>query len=252
MIDAGAQYIFKCMGLIERLSALAQGRGYGAGTVSQEVRLVLRLMRTAPRLAVDIGGNIGDYSAALRKKNPKLEIHVFEPSATNVVKLRHRFADDVNITIVPVAVSDESGLGTLYSDRPGSSLSSLTKRKLDHFNIEFQRQEAIRVIRFEDYWGDALKERHLDIVKIDVEGHEFATLSGFGRALTAVRVLQFEFGGCNIDSRTYFQDFWYFFKNHGFSLLRITPLGFAKIDRYRESDEFFSTTNYIAVNRRVF
>ena len=107
----------------------------------------------------------------------------------------------------------------------------------------------VDVIRFEDYWEKELHSRSPDIVKIDVEGHELTVLNGFGGALAATRVLQFEFGGCNIDTRTYFQDFWYFFNDNNFDLFRITPFGAEKLSHYREIDEFFSTTNYIAVNR---
>jgi len=86
-------------------------------------------------------------------------------------------------------------------------------------------------------------------VKLDIEGHELAALKGFGRALNVTRALQFEFGGCNIDTRTYFQDFWYFFRDQHFDLYRITPFGAERIRRYKERDEFFKTTNYIAVRR---
>ena len=65
-----------------------------------------------------------------------------------------------------------------------------------------------------------------------------------------MRVIQFEFGGSNIDTRTFFQDFWYFFKDRNFSIYRITPNGILPIREYTEHDEFFSTTNYIAVNRK--
>jgi hypothetical protein len=107
------------------------------------------------------------------------------------------------------------------------------------------------VIRFEDYWTERLGRRDLDIVKIDIEGHELAALDGFGDAILATRVLQFEFGGSNIDTRTYFQDFWYFFRRFEFDLYRITPFGLAYVDRYREVDETFLVTNYVAVNRRT-
>jgi FkbM family methyltransferase len=186
------------------------------------------MLQILPRLAVDIGGNIGNYTAELRKKNLSLEIHTFEPSTTNIEKLRYRFRNDSLIKLVPLALSDEAGSATLFSNEPGSGLASLTKRRLDHFRIPFEAKE----------------------VKIDIEGHELAALKGFGAALEAVRVLQFEFGGCNIDTRTYFQDFWYFFKEQNFDIYRITPLGTEKISRYKESDEYFTTTNYIAANRR--
>jgi hypothetical protein len=129
-------------------------------------------------------------------------------------------------------------------------LGSLTQRKLEHFNIGFNIKETVNTIRFEDYWQKNLNYRNLDIVKIDVEGHELSVLSGFGKAIFSTKVIQFEFGGCNIDTKTYFQDFWYFFKEHNFYLFRITPFGVQSIESYSESDEYFSTTNYIAVNKK--
>ena len=241
---------FKVLGLIERTAAYAQGKGYGSATTEQEINLLQGFLGVRPKLAVDIGGNVGNYTAELRKKNPDLEIHTFEPSATNIAKLSLRFKDDNLIKLVPFALSDRAGSATLFSNEPGSGLGSLTRRKLDHFNIAFDKKEAVETARFEDYWKAQLQSRQLDLVKIDIEGHELTALKGFGDALNATRVLQFEFGGCNIDTRTYFQDFWYYFEEQNFDLYRITPFGTKKLARYAEADEFFSTTNYLAVNRR--
>jgi len=232
------------------MAAYAQGKGYGAATVEQETRLLQQLLQTQAALAVDIGGNVGTYTAELRKRNPSLEIHTFEPSASNIEKLTARFQNDGLIKLVPLALSDAAGPATLYSNELGSGLGSLTKRRLEHFDIPFDTKETINTVRFEDYWSTTLQERQLDMVKIDIEGHELAALKGFGSALDVCRVLQFEFGGCNIDTRTYFQDFWYFFKEHNFDIYRITPFGAQSVRRYTESDEYFTTTNYIAANRR--
>ncbi len=233
---------------IEKVAAYVQGKGYGASSIRQENALVRKLLDRQPQLLIDIGGNIGNYTAELRRRYPLAEIHTFEPSSTNVGKLRDRFKDDKNIFIVPFAVSDNVGAATLYSNDPGSGLASLTQRKLDHFGTGFNVKESIETIRFEDYWIKALNRRHLDIVKIDIEGHELAALRGLGSAVSSTSVFQFEFGGCNIDTRTFFQDFWYFFKE-GFEIFRITPLGLDRITRYREFDEVFSTTNFIAAKR---
>lgn len=241
-------FIFKFMSKMERIAAFAQGKGYGTASIRQENKLIHSVLPRKPKIAIDIGGNIGEYTAELRRINPDLEIHTFEPAQTNIVKLNERFGKDKNIYIVPFAVSDKAERTTLYSDQAGSGLGSLVQRRLDHFNIDFNVKESIQTIRFEDYWKNNLSGRHLDIVKIDIEGHEYFALSGFGDAIQHVSAVQFEFGGCNIDTRTYFQDFWYFFKNNNFLLYRITPFGLQEIPRYRESDEFFSTTNFIAVS----
>ena len=111
-------------------------------------------------------------------------------------------------------------------------------------------QEQINVVKFEDY---SKKEgiNNIDFIKLDIEGHELADLIGMGNLIKKIKVFQFEFGGCNIDTRTYFKDFYYFFKNNNFDLYRITPIGSEFLPEYRESDEFFSTTNYIAVNPSI-
>ena len=63
----------------------------------------------------------------------------------------------------------------------------------------------------------------------------------------AIDIVTFEFGGCNIDTRTFFQDFWYFFVDVNMKLFRISPAGYlVHIQSYKESDEQYRTTNYIA------
>ena len=244
-----SRLFYGALNLVERRSAYAQGKGYGSATVAQEVKVLAGFLREPPRLAVDIGGNVGEYTAELRKLGRDLDIVVFEPSQTNTGKLGQRFGGDPRIAIVPCALSDEAGAATLFSDTPGSGLGSLTQRRLEERGIAFDTAEAVTTLRFEDHWRGQLARRPLDLVKIDVEGHELAVLKGFGEAIDAVKVLQFEFGGCNVDTRTFFRDFWHFFAERGFELHRITPFGAHRIARYKSREEYFSTTNYVAVHR---
>jgi FkbM family methyltransferase len=244
------QIVFKISKRIERIAAYLQGKGYGTASIDLEVKLAQQLLAKTPQLVMDIGGNIGEYSAKLREQNPHCEIHLFEPCHANVDKLKTRFNADNNLKVIPYALSNNTGSATLFSNEVGSGLASLTKRQLEHFNIDFNCQETVNTLRFEDYWITQLNQRPIDIAKIDIEGHELNALEGFGKAIQATSVFQFEFGGCNIDSRTYFRDFWYFFKDQQFELYRITPLGLEVIKNYRESDEFFSTTNYLAANKK--
>lgn len=247
MASKAPGFVLNLMNIVERAAAYAQGKGYGSSSIGREVGLVHSFLTAPPLLAIDIGGNVGNYSAELRRRNPDLEIHTFEPASTNIEKLRRRFENDGKTSIIPFGLSDEASSAKLYANEPGSGLGSLTRRNLDHIQVSFDHEEDVRLMRFDSYWASELGRRPIDIVKIDVEGHELATLKGFGDALDATKVVQFEFGGCNIDTRTYFKDFWDFLTERGFSIHRITPLGAAPLAQYREADEFFSTTNYIAV-----
>jgi hypothetical protein len=150
-----------------------------------------------------------------------------------------------------MAISQLNTGAVLYSNEDGSGLASLTKRRLDHFGIFFNNKETVSTIPFKEYYDTNLKDRVIDLIKIDIEGHELDALKSMEDLLYNIKAIQFEFGGCNIDTRTYFQDFWYFFIPKGFELYRITPFGIQRLNKYSESLEYFSTTNYIALNGRV-
>jgi len=233
---------------LEQRAAWAQGKGCGSFTVAHEINVVAALLPMLPRLVIDVGAHIGDYTAGLRRRFPDAEIHSFEPCQTNVAKLHSRFDDDARIAIVPYGLSDRKGSAKLFSDHAGSGLASLTRRNLEHFNISFSNEEMVCTIRFADYWREVLHERQIDLLKLDIEGHELAALHGCGNAIANIAIVQFEFGGCNIDTRTFFRDFWSFFSDLKWSLYRITPSGAMTIARYTEMDEFFSTTNFVATN----
>jgi FkbM family methyltransferase len=237
----------KFLFLVERTAAKLLGKGWGSSTVEKEFKSAVSLLSNhTPKLCIDIGGNKGIYTQQILNKFPSCAIVVFEPADSNVKLLNKRFKNYKNVNVEQVAVSNEIGESTLYSNEDGSGLASLTKRRLDHFGIEFENTESIKTVRFENYWKTKLNSEKIDVCKIDIEGHELDALAGFGDALNHISVIQFEFGGCNIDTRTFFQDFWYFFQEKGFDLYRISPIGLIHIPKYRELDEVFKTTNYLA------
>jgi hypothetical protein len=143
------------------------------------------------------------------------------------------------------------GRATLYADRSGSGLGSLTKRRLSHFNLDFAHKETVDIQTLDSWWQNEKKtytnEIKPNILKLDVEGHELDVLQGALTCLADIQIVQFEFGGCNIDTRTFFQDFWYFFTQLEFDLFRLGPKGLMKVSAYSEIDESFRTTNYYAV-----
>ena len=239
----------KLLFFVERVSANLLGKGWGNSTVKKEFASAVSLLPSnKPTVCIDIGGNKGKYTQQILNKFSSCKVVVFEPAGSNVKRLNEKFGNNQNVTIEQAAVSNEVGDATLYSNFDGSGLASLTKRRLDHFGTEFEfkNTESIKTIRFEDYWKANLNSQKIDICKIDIEGHELDALAGFGDAINHISVIQFEFGGCNIDTRTFFKDFWYFFQENGFEIYRISPIGLIHISRYQELDESFTTTNYLA------
>ena len=242
----------------EKKAAYMQGKGFGAKSIKEEVDSCISLLTHNPKIFIDIGAHKGLYTKEVLKVFPNIESYLFEPSPSNVEILTSRFENMPNVHISSNALSNIKGKMKIYYDTPGSELTSLTKRRVDHFNMHMDFSEDIETTRFDDFWKttDHYKKNPntiIDYVKIDVEGHELDVLEGFGNLLDKVGIVQFEFGGTNIDTRTYFQDFWYLFKDkkYDFSIYRIAPRGLIPITKYVETDEYFSTSNYIAANNKI-
>lgn len=238
--------MFRFLAKVEGKAAYLRGKGYGTATVEREAEAALGLLGRPPKLVLDVGANKGIYAAAVRRRAPEAEIHLFEPSAACCLELRERFAADPSVIVNAVALSDREEQMTLYSDQAGSGLASLAQRNLDHLGIELSETEPVSSIRLEDYWKHSLGARPIDLAKLDVEGHELRVLKGFGDALERTQIVQFEFGGTNVDAREFFKDYFQFFTGRNYRLFRISPVGLEPIDRYDESDEHFSITNFLA------
>lgn len=224
------------------------GFGYSQGGVETEVRALVALL--GPRLGgggeiLDIGANTGEWAGHLASIRSDLRIHAFEPSSSAFEQLRQRFFSSESVTCHKVAVSRADGTGELFADRAGSGLGSLTRRRLDHVGIQFSSVERVKTTTL-DSFCEKMGLAPIAI-KIDVEGHELDVLTGARKTLSNVRVIQFEFGGANIDTRTFFQDFFYMLDPLGFKFWRSAPGGLIPVTRYSEREEIFLYRNYFAV-----
>lgn len=235
----------------ERLFQSAQGKGWGTGTTALESFHCLNFIpnnKNLPLEILDIGANLGDWTADMLKIAPNAKYYTFEPSSVAYNHLNQRLGQNQNIFFSNVAIGTSKGISTLWSDISGSSKSSLFKRSTEHLEMSFDVSEKVNVISLDDF----LEETSISptIIKIDVEGNELDVLNSGNKIWETVRVIQFEFGGANVDSRTYFRDFWQLFTSKNFDLYRLTPSGPKLINTYSENDEVFTTTNYIAVSKQ--
>lgn len=232
--------------LIRRLQKV-QGRGWGGITTGAEASIALKYTRNAT-VIVDVGGNVGNWTAAILEGSTDAKVFIIEPSAVNHDRLTERFQHSNRVVLVPHALSDEDGNRTLFGDKSGSGLGSLYKREMSHFGLNHGPQETVSTISV-DTFLKRFKIGSIDILKLDIEGHELSVLKAFTlEQLRGIRTIQFEFGGCNIDSRTYFQDFWYLLSPH-FTILRLRPFGAVPVRKYTEMEEVFLTTNFLCIRR---
>lgn len=223
-----------------------------SGEISMLQRIKLILGTSNPITVFDVGANIGNYALELANQlGPEAKIYSFEPSA----KTFEIFCKNTQgtPTIIPnnFGFSDHPSSHVLFTNTDGSGLASVYQRKLDHFGISMNQQETIKLSTI-DTFSKEQRINHIHFLKLDIEGHELSALKGAKRMLElgAIDFIQFEFGGCNIDSRTYFQDFFYLLKDQ-YDLFRILEDGLLKLTVYKETYEVFITVNYLAVRKEL-
>lgn len=243
--------------LFERLYAVAlKGMNYGRGDQlewSGELDVIRHVWSSLEKLddnivLFDVGANVGKYSSALLNAftMPNVTVHAFEPSGATFKQLKGRFGDDRRVKTHKIGFSDKPGLRRLYADQPLSGLASLYQRRLGHRDIRLGRSETVKLTTIDAFCRiHGIHQVHF--LKLDVEGHELSALRGARRMIENGRIsfIQWEFGGCNIDSRTFFQDFFYLL-NDRYTLYRLVKDGRRPISRYQETLEIFTTANYLA------
>jgi len=241
-------YLMKGTRVAEYLMDVGVG---SAVETSGEVSVLQRLKRSGSELVVfGVGSNKGQYlrvASEVLGSVPR-QIHCFEPSKQAWTCLCESAQGMHGVTLCNVGLGREAGERILYTDKVGSTLASLTKRRLDHFGVRFSAQETVCIETLDNYCRDHMIA-HIDLLKLDVEGRELDVLAGASEMFrnNAIRFVAFEFGGCNIDTRTFLQDYYYFFADRGMRIARITPSGYwVEIGDYSEIYEQFRKATFVA------
>lgn len=227
------------------------GRGCGAGwDLTPEVQVASSLIFRDDAVVLDVGANIGDWSRLLRGIRPNAFIYQFEPqpACCDAIKALALARTEV----IAAAVGETRSTATFYSAQAQDETASLHRRKDTFLAKSTYKEYTVDVIPLDEFARER-KIEYIDFLKFDIEGHELYALKGCTQLLAANQIgcIAFEFGSGNINSRTFFRDFWDLFKSHSFELFRILPSGhLLPCLSYYEDEEFFrGVSNYVAISK---
>jgi len=243
-------------GFFRALHALAlRGMNIGGGDNvgnSGEKNVIAFLAAHMPKgerpVIFDVGANIGIYAREVGIVfGNSADLYCFEPLKKAYAFLVDNMAGHPNIRPFNFGFGEREGTAVIHANEGSSPLASCFDREIKHLGIEMTHKEEIAVRRLDSFCKENSISR-IDLLKVDVEGGELAVLKGAGSLIDtrAIRIIQFEFGPCHIDSRTFFKDF-YALLSPGYRLYRVLRDGFEPIDRYTEELETFLTTNFVAI-----
>ena len=199
---------------------------------------------------IDVGANTGNYSLALLDQYPGASIHAIEPHPINYSRLTERMPSS-KVKNHNIAIGERGGKLTLYdrADFDGSPHASLHKGVISEIHKQEINAFEVVVETLDDFITSERVD-HIDLIKIDTEGNEFAVLRGASKILEQGKLdcIQFEFNEMNIVSRVFFNDFRRTLYNY--ELYRLLPRGLLPICDSPLETELFAFQNIFAIHKR--
>lgn len=238
----------KVVGIAELYAAFLDGRGSGQSwNMESEVKCASRYIHNAKPIVFDVGANKGEWAEFMANILPGTKMYLFEPQLLCHEVIQNK--NIPNITLVPKGLSSNDGKAAFFTSDTVTSEASLHKRRDSCFE-----DNSYGTVEIETTSVDSFVQEHeidfVDFLKMDIEGHEYEALIGAENTLSKGKIgaLSFEFGSSNINSRTFFHDFWDLLTGYGYKIGRILPSGkLYPIERYSEDCEYFrGISNYIA------
>jgi FkbM family methyltransferase len=171
------------------VSEMLQRQFYFFGTYFLEDALLACWERAARNAAVvfDIGANAGIYSLAAAAAQPQATIHAFEPTPEIAERLRNTAASNGlhRVHVHEVAVSTQTGSANLVRFRgdlgTNGGTNYITTTPAD------PALASIVTVSLDDFCAEHAIE-HIDLLKLDIQGHEPRAFAGAVGLLSSGRI----------------------------------------------------------------
>jgi FkbM family methyltransferase len=218
--------------------------------VSGERRFMERCLSSseAPTV-VDVGANVGDYSAMVLEARKNAIVFAFEPHPETFNRLTARLSSTSNFVATNAACGGGPGKLLLYDHegKSGTGHASLLPGVIERIHGDKSNQHEVDVTTLDRFAADHDIPR-IDLLKIDTEGTELEVLKGARDLLREgrIRAIQFEFNEMNIVSRVFLKDFYELIPNYRF--YRLLRHGLGPLDPYSPlACEVFAFQNIVAL-----
>jgi len=128
-----------------------------------------------PKIIMDVGANIGQSAYEFSCTWPSAKVYCFEPVKSTFAELSCNMSSFENVSCHRMAIGNQEGEATIHVHNQ-SGLSSFSVE-------EGSRTERVSVTTL-DHISDQMGINQIDLLKVDVEGHEINVLKGANRTLS--------------------------------------------------------------------
>lgn len=202
-------------------------------------------------IVFDVGAHFGEYATAMISGVKSSDIYCFEPGKKTYDLLCKNIGHYKNAKLFNFGLSNEEADVTLYADSEMSGSASVYNNCFDHIGLSSKPIETIHLKTIDNFCKEN-EIAHINFLKLDVEGHEHKVLLGAEELInsSSIDFIQFEFGPCDIMSKTFLKDFFLLLQDK-YNIYRILNDGLSLIKYYHSRNEAFITTNYLAILKEL-
>lgn len=211
--------------------------------------LIVRRFIESNDLVFDVGANSGEWSAQVFDNTPDVRVYAFEPIPDLISTINEKLKDYfIKIFNVAVFSSEKNISFFYYKDR--STLSGINSRPVVNKMLNSKPQKInVKAITLDNFCKNR-DIRHVDFLKIDTEGCEFAVLTGAKDLIRsgAIDFIQFEYGGAYNDSKVTLKQVYQLLTKNRYAIFRIFSKGLIYIPMWDDGLENFKLSNYLAIS----
>jgi FkbM family methyltransferase len=198
---------------------------------------------------LDVGANRGEWAKAVLERQSDATIFCFEIIPPIAAALRTALANYPNVHVFDFGLSSASMQVDVCWNHTWDTANSIVPRLEDRFFSEAKVSTLPCEVRVADAVLEDLRLERIDLLKIDVEGHEMEVLAGFAKTLQSntlrPRVIQFEYGATWLPPRHNLREAYRMLEPLGYVIGRLFPDG-VEFKSYEFADDHFRMGNYIA------
>lgn len=220
-----------------------------AALIRSAIALHRREAPGRPFVAFDIGANLGEWTAEVAREAASIDwrAELFEPVDGSFARLVERFAGNPNIHCNQQAISSHVGEATMLVVGETSGTNSL-----NHFPGA-EGSSVVVPLTTIDAHLQKIGVDAIDLVKIDVEGHDIEVLRASAPLLADARIgiVQFEYNWRWLASKGSLLEVFDLIRDTSYVMTRIYPDGPKAFDAWNaELDRYFEA-NYALIRRDI-
>ena len=177
--------------------AVAKVRRFGRDVSDHDYSkpLAAAVLRERINLVLDVGANIGQTGSALRRAGYKGKIVSYEPQKEEFKRLCETAASDNQWDCVASAIGNQRGVVEMqisgYS--PSSSLLKMGSKHIERWPVTVPvGTEEVQVMTLDEATHGLAISNSRVMLKIDVQGYEFAVLAGAKECLQHIHAAYVE------------------------------------------------------------